>query len=88
MNVGEKFSVQLGNYEGEIMGIYPVGQTVPISINGGAYQIMVNGFRGIIAKNLFDAIFKQSAIPVVEEAKEVAVKHKKRKKEEVIQDGN
>ena len=66
MESGEKFCLNLGNVEGEILGVYPAGQTVPMTIKDGAYQIFVEGFKGIISKQLFDVIFKSGSVPIVE----------------------
>lgn len=56
---GDKFDFQGTSIEGEIVGCYPCGQDIPTFIKDGAYQIIVGGFKGLIAKPLFDNIFKQ-----------------------------
>ena len=60
---GDKFEYQSSKIDGEILGCYPCGQDIPTFIKDGAYQVIVGGFKGLIAKPLFDNIFKQ----VVEE---------------------
>jgi len=92
MNPGEKFSLQLGNTEGEIISVFPLGQSVPLMLKNGAYQILMNGYRGIISKELFDVMFKPSAIPTITESVSIDIPsiktiemlpEKRRKKKEV-----
>lgn len=87
MNIGTRFSGKLGATEGEIVGVYPEGQTASITMNGGAYQIIVAGFKGLISKQLFDVMFadipesKEAKEEVKEEAKvESKPKHKHKRK--------
>jgi hypothetical protein len=75
---GDKFDFQGSHIEGEILGCYPCGQDIPTFIKDGAYQVIVGGFKGLIAKPLFDNIFKQvidEPIKVVEVPK---IAHKRK----------
>jgi hypothetical protein len=76
---GETFKTKLGVNEGEIIGSYPEGQTVPMTINSGAYQVMINGFKGIVSRQLFDVIFEPGKAPVVEAPVIIPVKKTHRK---------
>lgn len=84
MNQGERFRSKLGATEGEILGVYPEGQSTSVNMPGGAYQIMIRGFRGVISKQLFDVIFQSGDIPAIIEAENTHVIHghenKRRKK--------
>ena len=86
MKSGDTFKTKLGLREGGIIGVYPQGQSVPITLNEGAYQITINGFKGIISRPLFDVLFDDGNVPVVEEEVVVPVakrnhKHEHKKKE-------
>jgi len=75
---GDVFKTKLGINEGEIIGSYPEGQSVPMTINSGAYQVMINGFKGIVSRQLFDVIFESGKAPVVEEPVIIPVKKTKK----------
>jgi len=80
MQSGEKFERKQSVTGGEILGVYPEGQSMSVNIPGGAYQVMVEGFKGVMSKQLFDIIFKAAPVEVSSEdvpAHKVAAKRKK-----------
>ena len=65
MLVGDMFKLR-DKAEGVITGVFPLGQTTQITMKNGAYQVSVNGYKGHISTELFDALFVKEA-PVIEE---------------------
>ena len=76
MNIGERFERKPEVTGGEILGVYPEGQSMSVNIPGGAYQVMVQGFMGVMSKQLFDIIFKASPLEAVVKSADVVVPKK------------